>query len=293
MSEFASPTQGITDLTVFVIPLLGGEALAQCSSALASQGARVITTQLNEHAGCERPLNQSVPYLRKWALEIAETPYVGFVEDTATPGPQWCTALCTALSDGKVAVVAGPVLISPQLKPRYRALGLNEYAIFHPDHSPESSFITDMDRIPGIAFGLNREKVLPIVTDLPTGLVEGDLLRSLRACGAGVRYVALMEVFYDKPYPDGASLSTRYHHGRLYAGMRIPEQAVALRLGYAFATILLPIILTYRSLRMRPVELQGSVTTVFWILAMHTAWALGEFVGYITGSIGNSLQRWR
>jgi hypothetical protein len=91
-----------------------------------------------------------------------------------------------------------------------------------------------------------------------------------------------------------AALSTRLHHGRIYAGMRNRGQTQLSRLVHVAKAVLLPIVLTARTM----VEMTGSgrlmtrLPVLFWLALMQSAWALGEAIGALTG-VGKSLSEWR
>jgi hypothetical protein len=281
-----------TDLTVVIMTLVGGGAPQRLRAVLQSQGARVVIPDAAATSGRER----SVPMLRQRALEAARTAYVAFLEDTATPEPGWCQAIREALADPAVGAVAGPVAISAGLAPQARALGFTEYAPFQASRFRELASgpgPDDVRTLPGIAFAARRADLLPIVQAMPNGLFEGEALLKLAQAGKAVRYAPDMKVTYALPYAEGAALGTRFQHGRLYGGSRVAGVGVPRRLAYALAAGLLPAILTLRTLKDAPDALKGSPATLAWVLAMHSAWSLGEFTGYVTGGVGDSLKRWR
>jgi len=280
------------DLTVVVMTLVGGGAPQRLRVVLESQGAKVIIPDAADASDRER----SVPMLRQRALEAAQTPYVAFLEDTAAPEPGWCQAIREALADPAVGAVAGPVSISASLAPQPRALGFTEYASFQANRFRELAGgpgPDDVRTLPGVAFAVRRADLLPIVQALPNGLFEGEALPRLAQAGKAVRYVPEMKVTYALPYAEGAALGTRFQHGRLYGGTRVAGVGVPRRLAYALVAGLLPAILTLRTLKKAPDALRGSPATLAWVLAMHCAWAFGEFTGYVTGGVGDSLKSWR
>lgn len=281
-----------TDLTVAIMPLVGEGAPERLRAVLESQGCKVI---IADAAAAPSARERSVPMLRQRALEAASTPYVAFLEDTAMPEPGWGQAICDALADPAVGAVAGPVEISASLAPKARALGFTEYAPFQAARFRElvaGPGPDDVRILPGVAFAARRADLAPIVQALPNGLFEGEALPKLAQAGKAIRYVPAMGVTYALPYAQGAALSTRFQHGRLYGGTRVAGAGLPKRLAYAAIAGLLPVVLTLRTLKKAPATLKGSPATLAWVLAMHGAWALGEFTGYVTGGVGDSLKSW-
>lgn len=270
------------DLTVVVVSLVGGAALDQCLAALAPQAPRIVVVGRCAPGGGD---SASVPKLRMAALLAARTPYVAFIEDTAVPGPTWRQGLKAAFANGAVAV-AGPITISPRLSARCRALGLSEYARFQPSETEPTP------ALPGLAFAVARDAVLPLLSDQTEGLIEGDLFRRLIEAGKTVRTSNAMEVCYAAEHKQGARLRTRFQHGRLFAGRRFPKALLGRRLGYAAGSLLLPVVMARRALRDHPPALNVWPAVVLWLCLLSTAWSAGEFVGYLTGSVGDAAESW-
>lgn len=273
------------DLTVVVISLVGGAALATCLTALAHQAARTMVVGRGAPDWAEGA-ETSVPALRMAALKAAQTPYVAFIEDTAVPGPSWRQGLTLALAADGVGAVAGPITISPRLSARCRALGLSEYARFQPTDSEQAP------ALPGLAFAVARDAVLPLLEDETEGLVEDDLLRRLAEAGQSVRTSKAMAVCYAADHPQGARLRTRFQHGRLFAGRRFPRALLGRRLGYAAGTVLLPAVMVRRALQGHPKALRVWPGVVLWLCLFGLAWSAGEFTGYLSGGVGDAAENW-
>lgn len=274
------------DLTVVVVSLVGDAALTTCLAALAPQAARIMVVGRSA-PGWAEDAEASVPALRLAALQAAQTPYVAFIEDTAVPTPGWTQGLRSAFAEGAVAV-AGPITISPLLSARCRALGLSEYARFQPTGNEH----TGAAALPGLAFAVARDAVLPLVGDPAEGLVEGDLVRRLFEAGQSVRTSNAMAVCYAVDHAQGARLRTRFQHGRLFAGRRFRRTDLGHRLGYAAAAFLLPAVMVRRALKDHPKELRVWPGVVLWLCLLCAAWSAGEFTGYLTGSVGDAVESW-
>lgn len=271
------------DLTVVVVSLVGGAALDACLGALTPQASRitVVGRGAPDQTGSVLP----VPVLRMAALRAAQSPYVAFIEDTAMPDANWAQGLRTALAGSDALAAAGPILISPRLSARGRALGLSEYARFQSTETGRAS------ALPGLAFAVARGAALSVLGDPPEGLVEGDLFRRLVAAGRTVG-ASQATVVYTAEHEQGARLRTRFRHGRLFAGRRFPRTFLARRLTYAAGALALPPIMVRRALQGRPPELSVGPGVFGWLCLMSLAWSAGEVVGYLTGDVGDAAESW-
>ena len=269
------------DLTVVVVSLVGGAALAQCLAALPRQATRIVVGRGARPEDATSP----VPALRLAALRAAQTPYVAFIEDTAVPGPNWAQGLRAVLAGSGAAAAAGPIVISPGLSARGRALGLSEYARFQSAETEQAS------ALPGLAFGVARDTALSVLGDQAEGLVEGDLFRRLVAAGQTVR-TSSARVCYAAEHEQGARLKTRFQHGRLFAGRRFDKTMLARRLGYAAGAVALPVVMVRRALRNPARELRVWPGVVGWLCLLSLAWSAGEVVGYLSGGVGDAAESW-
>jgi hypothetical protein len=186
------------------------------------------------------------------------------------------------------AAAGGPVTVAPGLPARHQALGLAEYARFGPDR-PEGAG----PRLPGLGFALDRAAVLALPLRDPGLLFEGEVAAGLEAAGLEVAYRPELALRYAAPYAQGARLATRFRHGRLYAAGRVAGWGLGRRTAYAAGAILLPFLLTFRTLASSRGPVRPVIAVAAWVAAMQTAWALGELVGAATGDPGAGLASWR
>jgi hypothetical protein len=99
-----------------------------------------------------------------------------------------------------------------------------------------------------------------------------------------------MSVTFARAFPEGARLKTRFDHGRITASLN--ASGPLRRAATAAKAVLLPAVMTARTLRQAsPGEIR-SVRTFGWLLLQHTAWAAGEFAGALMGRSGGASQ-WR
>jgi hypothetical protein len=116
----------------------------------------------------------------------------------------------------------------------------------------------------------------------------------LRAAGFDLVLDPVMTVDYRPRRAGGVHWIDRYRHGRLYGGNRAAGRSVVNRGLSLVKALLLPFVLSGRSLRwMRraiPVRAWWKVgPLVCW---METAWAIGEAAGTVAG-VGRGIEGWK
>ncbi|MEO8567365.1 MAG: glycosyltransferase [Betaproteobacteria bacterium] len=297
------------ECTIVVVALNGGGNLVECLNALLAQGASCLvmlgdrTDSATWHGRFPSVRfvegAASVPVRRMQGIEAAGTELVGLLEDSSVPGPQWLSALRAGFEADNVAAIGGTVTIGHHIAPRQQALGCCEFGRYHPalvramqsgDSGPRSFAV---DRLPGNNIAYRRSSIQS-VTGSHAALVETVLNAELRAAGFELVFDPAMTVDYRPRGAAGVHWIDRYRHGRLYGGQRAAGRPVAdrgLSLGKA---LLLPFVLSGRSLRwMRhaiPIRAWWKVgPLVCW---METAWAIGEAAGTVAG-VGRGIEGWK
>ena len=300
------------ECSVVVIALNGGTNLKECLDALLAQGASCLVmlgSRMDAAATWQRrypsvrfleSASASVPLRRMQGIEAAGTELIALLEDSSIPGPHWLSAARAAFESDTVAAVGGPVTISHHIAPSQQALGCCEFGRYHPAfvralqyvHSGNGRRSFAVDRLPGnnIAY---RVSALLAVAGPPAALVETVLNAKLRAAGYDLVLDPAMTVDYRPRGSGGVRWIDRYRHGRLYGGNRLAGRSLAHRGPPLIKALLLPFVLSGRSLRWMsraiPVRTWWKVgPLVCW---MEIAWAVGETVGAIAG-VGRGVEDW-
>jgi hypothetical protein len=301
------------DFSAIVIPLMGANALANCLDRLPLSALECIVV-LRETMG--RPhfwqqrypsvvfldaSHEPVPVRRRRGIAVATCDVVALLEDTSWPDPDWCAAVRSAFTDIEVAGAGGPVRIAATLTSRCQALGWSEYGAFAPHHLLQQGFNEAkpdtpvvVSRVPGNNMAFRRADLIEALRGEDNGLFEGSVCSKIIASGRRIVLQPRMLVTYSACDQYNAALSTRLHHGRIYAGMQVRGQTQSSRLVRVAKAALLPIVLTVRTM----VKMAGSgrlmtrLQVLFWLTLMQSAWALGEAIGALTG-VGKSLSEWR
>ncbi len=309
VSKSASPA----DCSVVVIALAGNTALETCLHRLQrwhgichvilgedmgdseAWAAQFPTVRFSEGRGL------TVPMRRQRGVETAQRQLVALLEDTSLPEHGWLEAVCDAFIDDKVAAAGGPVWIDAALAPRCQALACTEYGRFHPARFPQLAVGTAdargtqaVSRLPGNNLVYRRALVQQILASVDHGLLEVEVNEILKAGGFSLALQPRMAVTYAAADPIGIRLGVRAQHGRLFASQRSRAWSYPRRLAWGVASMLLPAVLTARSLAgmVHAVRPAAWLPTALWILLMESAWAFGEGIGYLAGA-GRSLDAWR
>jgi hypothetical protein len=300
-------------LSVIVIPLIGHGALANCLDRLPLDTVECIVVlrgTMGAVASWKRrypsvtflgAANAPVPMRRQFGLRAASGDVVGLIEDTTWPDEGWCAATLSAFADPRTAAAGGPVGIAATLPSRYRALGASEYGAFATNRHPRSAIsgstcdqLIAASRVPGNNMAFRRLDLIETIDEHDGGMFEGLTCTRLLAKGRQVVYHPRMSAIYAVCDRYNASLATRLHHGRIYAAGHVRGRSWPSRLTHLAKTPLLPIVLTARAIG----SLRGSgslsawMATLFWVVLMESAWALGEAVGVLMGA-GKSINEWR
>jgi hypothetical protein len=243
--------------------------------------------------------NKPVPVRRQCGLRLATGDVVGLIEDTSWPDDGWCAAVVSAFADPQTAAAGGPVRIAPTLPNRYKALGGSEYGGFAAERHAAltTSSIQDRpaatSRVPGNNMAFRRADLIGAIRGEDHGLFESPVCATMLKNGRRVVYHPRMSVTYAVCDRHNASLTTRLHHGRIYAAQARGE-AWSSRLAHLAKVPLLPIVLTVRAMRSLSEfgSLRAKLSVLFWLCLMESAWAVGEAVGVLSGA-GKSIDEWR
>ncbi len=273
-------------LTIAIIELVGGAALQRAigeaeTLAAGRSDIAVVVVRRSEAA--------TVPHRRGLALAACKTGYLALVEDTIRLTPAWIEAGLEGFKAPGVAALWGPIKVAQELPSRARALGRMEYGRYGQCGSEGSG----AEGLPGACM-MFRAAALGQALDGETGIIEHEVAVRLRSAGHEIRCNPALQVEYCETDDYGARLSTRFGHGRLYASARLVAAGFAARGLAALKAVLLPAVLTVRALRTGGNSSSGSAGfgVIFWVMAMASAWALGEFVGAVFGG-GDSAGTWR
>ena len=302
----------MSKVSIVVVSLVGGNSLKSHIESLGNFDAEKIVlldsskndiNKLKSEYTSIQFVNKnglSVPMARKQGVDLAVGDVVALLEDTSLPSSEWLGSIITAFAQQGVVAVGGPVILSQNLSGNFLALGCGEYGRFHPTtygssgSSNVKNNLVSVDRLPGNNLAYRREALLETLAESEDGLIEGAINEKLKQQGKKLFMHPKMLVTYAMRDEHGASLKTRFNHGRLFAGNRVAGQSWSTRLTWWLKSTLLPVVLTLRgcSSMTHSVNMTAWPKVALWIFLMETSWAVGEGIGYLLG-VGRSMEAWK
>ena len=292
------------ELSVVIASVNGAAHLDLCLNALARQqgGVRgeVIVTdccgpstrELVERKYPEVRLisfdrRLPIPELRAIGIAHSRGPLIAVTEDHCVPPPDWYQRIVTA-HRAPYAAIGGAVENASTERLVDWAVFLCEYSRYV---NPVPSGVTD--DIPGNNVTYKRS-ALPYIQDLlDAGRWEHFLHWRLQEVGERLFSDPSVVVYHRKSFGVREFLEQRFHYGRSFAGMRVQGGPLGRRLLFVVGSPALPPLLLwrigdrlFRRRRHRLIYLKSLPLLGLFMLS----WAVGEFVGYLTGP-GDSLAR--
>jgi hypothetical protein len=102
-------------------------------------------------------------------------------------------------------------------------------------------------------------------------------------------------VRHERTWRRGDVVATRFHHGRVFAALRVAGASALRRATFVPLALALPVVLAarvFREILHRRRCRWPALRSAHWILILSVAWAAGELAGYAAGA-GSSLDKWR
>lgn len=237
------------------------------------------------------PAQMSLPELRTLALDRAIGTYIIVTEDHCVPSENWLASIAQAFDEAPEGTVAvgGCVENGVYDTPLDWATFFCEYNYFL--ESVEEGVITVL---PGMNVAYHHSIFDDLDRELLTnGFWETTVHPVLLDKGLKLYSTNKIRLFHCKKFSFGLFAKQRYIYSRYYAGLRFSRNQIFKRLFACGATVLLPPLLLYRSVKQ--IRAKNRLTSEFrsampTLLLFYIIWAYGEMVGYILGS-GDALAR--
>lgn len=294
--------------TIACISVAGGPALQSCIDSILRTGlgciviadgrtiAGEVSKLVNEHKlYLIRTDSCSVPEKRAIAVSAAKTEWIALVEDTCAVSDTWRSGCEEIMACKKAHAGSGPVFLGRSLSAPARALYCSDYSNFLASVSEQKTgnLKTEMlqsDTLPGVNLLYRCDTVKRYITN--EGLIESEVNRRMSKDGYKLYIHKDLTVILLHADDNSLKLRSRFLHGRLYGGLRAREMTIGQRILRIMSCVLLPAILSYRSLRSLARDRRKIAATALYIVAFETAWSCGEFTGYLLGC-GKSLEHWK
>lgn len=227
----------------------------------------------------DRPL--TIPELRREALRCTHGEVVAMTEGRMVPAPDWTKALMDShLRQAEAPVVGGAI--------DFEGTSAFDTAVFFCEYGLHMPPVDDLPT--GLLSGGNlsyKRWALDLCSDLiEAGAWEPVVNERLRRHGHQLYRAGRAIVQYRNSLNGKDFLRQRFHYGRWYAAVRGESDGRLRRIIYAGFCPLLPFLLTVRLGQVafgRGRHRGAFLRALPWILFYQSAWAVGEFCGYLFG----------
>jgi hypothetical protein len=219
--------------------------------------------------------------LRAIGLREASAPIVALVEDHGTPAPGWCAEVLAAHRGSEAAGIGGAVENGVDR--------LLNWAVYYCDFGRYQNPVPDgaVEFLSDSNVSYKRDALWSVKNQWFNAFHETSVNWELIRRGAILSLNSKMVAFQTRrTLRMGNALRERYVWGRSFAGTRVQEVSTPKRVFYTLFSFLLPLLLTSRILRQgfhKKRHLRELLSALPMVFLLETIWALGEFVGYLTG----------
>lgn len=214
-----------------------------------------------------------VPQLRWAALPNVSGAIVGGLEARCVPASDWAKTIVQAHhSHPECPAIGGPVAIAQPATAFDCGLYFCEYGAYAP---PLAQRYTS--EISGANLSYKRAELQQEQDLLDAG--KWETLLHLRWQQQGKKlWMSNATICFENTMTPQTAIQQRFAYGRGYAANRFANRSPV----YALVALTLPILLTWRVARN---NFGGPLFRALgWLLVLNTAWALGEFTGYLFGN---------
>jgi len=288
------------DLSVVVVILGGPAYVPRCIDSLLQQDGEQVIEIIVPHddriSGVDE-LRRRYPdvqflhlagertyaELRAFAVRAARAKVVAITEDHCAPAHDWCSQIWNAHQE-RYAAVGGAVDKKRPDRLLNWAIYLCDFSRYaNPVNEGPSEYLTDCN------VSYKRAALESIAEIWREEFHETSVNWTLRDRGESLWLTPNILVHQQRSLGLGPALRERYSFGRLFASTRVAAVSFPKRIAYALASGLLPAILIARVARnvIGKRRYMGEFVGAFpAVVLMASVWALGEFVGYLTGRAG-------
>lgn len=294
----------VPGLTIVIVVLQGRDKLARCLTALARQKNRSDLDIIVTHDGRFADLpdlkssfpdvrfisakgRQTYAALRSAGVRTARGGIVAITEDHCIPREDWAEQIIATHTGVSHAAIGGAVEKATPDTTLNWALYLADYLRYmNPVPEGPTANLTDCN------VSYKRKALDAIAPVWSLEFHEPEVHEALQARGESLWLSSDVVVYQQRSMRLGEAVRDRYAFGRLFGGRRAMAASPGRRMIYSGATPLLPALLTGRVLthglrkRRHGLKLLQALPLV---LLLNSVWALGEFMGYVTGRADESL----
>lgn len=226
----------------------------------------------------------TLPQLRGKGIAAARGDIIAIVDAYSIVDERWILETLRAHDTNPHVMIGGSADLHQACRGSVSAwaIYINEYGMFMPPVSTGETWILPGSNIAYKRHALFDEQERPRFDVFWKTFANWEL----EASGPPPLLVPGMAVRVRKPIPFFDFLRTRLDHGRCFGGMRVASRPISERLVRAASCPLVPFVLLYRwsaAYVAKGRRLDMFLLTLPMQALLFSAWAVGEFVGYLRG----------
>ncbi len=291
------------NLSVIVITLEGGAALRRCLNELQKQGE---ATNMTVHVPCDERMadlgqfRQEFPdvdfiemtgirtyaELRSIGISTSCGSIVAVTEDQCLPHPEWCQEIINGHQKDCVSVGGAVEKDVPDTLLSWSFFFIDYVRYMNPMIEGPTSHLTDCN------VSYKREALEAIADVWKLEFHEPEVHQALEDQGQTLWFNPKMIVLQRRDIRFKNALQDRFDFGRLFGSGRVRHQSFPVRMVYGMVALCLPPLTVGRvaSAVIRKKRCFAKfVHALPVIILLNSVWAVGECIGYLTGTSPSSL----
>ena len=295
---------GTPDLSVVIVTLVDTDHLRRCLAALELQDTSAdfeTIVPCDETLGDIGPLQaefaavnfislsgkRTYAELRAAGAAVARGRLLAVTEDHCLPDPGWIQSIVAAHEQPPLAIGGVVKKTGPDKSLNWAVYFLDYLRYMPPVQSGETHELTDLN----VSYKMSS---LQEIRDVwVQEFHEPTVHAALEARGGKLWLSQDIVVHQRRQLRIGHALWDRYAFGRLFGSTRAASVSAGKRMIYAALAPALPVLLVVRLTRhiMNKKQHIGEfIAALPYIILLASAWAWGEFIGYLTGTSEASLK---
>lgn len=235
------------------------------------------------------PDGATVPQLRSRGVKTSRGNIIALLEDLCVFDPDWVEEIKTA-HQSEFSIIGGTVENGQDKN----AL---DWAVYFYDYGkymlPNEATVTET--LSGLNISYKRDALEEVKEAYRDGFFATFVNEALKKRGHQLYMAPAAIVFDNKKYELRPAIGHAYHLARSFAAQRAAEFGFPKKLGFAAASVILPLLLPLR-ISLATVKKGRHLTEFFrsfsFLFLLTSIWSFGEFRGYLSGA-GKSDAEWR
>lgn len=227
------------------------------------------------------PEKTALPVLLEAGIARSTGQIIALTDTGCEVDGRWVTSILEA-HEASTPVIGGSVECDARTR-------LTDWAVYFCEYGQFMQPIEDgaANELPGNNLSFKRWTLSEGQEFLQGGFWKTYWCRRLQEKGISLELKRSIVVYYKKSFDFIPLLIRRFHHGRCFAGMRVKQSRLLMRVAYSVGSVLLPPLFLARTIiavvpkRRHLKEFVFSLPITVLVIA---SWSLGEFCGYVTGT---------